>query len=673
MLEGYGLQYTNIKADYLSFSEIVQQLKNQTIDAGFINASYPVSAIMDLDASVGVKLIPIEPDRAEAIQALDPNYFPTVLPGGTYKSIPADLPTMGVGNLLICREGLEEELVYELTKLLFERRAELETTHQAATRLSLDRWQDVTIPLHPGAGRFFKEQETSATGAKQQSPARDRLRSLLVSALAIGLGLFHLYSARFGELVAYQHRAVHVAGMLALAFLISSKSKGKRRFVSDILATLSLVVGTYFVVAYKSIALRPGVPGGWDLVAAAAVLVLVLEASRRVLGPTLPILSVGFLLYTHLGDYVPGRFGHRGYSVSEILEYTSLTTEGIFGVALGVSSTYIVLFILFGAFLEKTGLMDFFNETALALAGRTRGGVAKVSVVSSALLGTINGSAIANVVTVGSFTIPLMKRSGFSPAYAAAVEATASMGGQLMPPIMGVAAFIMADMLAIPYLRIATAAIIPAFLYFFAAGAMIHFRASREGHLGLSREELPRLGPLLLGRGYLLLPVAVLLYFLFAGYTPTYAAVYSILFAIAVSAGRALLDARNDGKIGEAFRRRGVAVSDLVHALERGVRNAVPVAIACAVVGIIVGAVTQTGSDSSFRVPSSRFREARFSLRRCSQCSLRSFSASGYPPSRLTSSVSRWRRRFYSSSACGLWRPISLSCTLGRWPISHRP
>jgi len=223
--------------------------------------------------------------------------------------------------------------------------------------------------------------------AKQQSPARDRLRSLLVSALAIGLGLFHLYSARFGELVAYQHRAVHLAGMLALAFLVSSKSKGKRHFVSDVLAILSLVVGTYFVVAFKSIALRPGLPGAWDLVAAAAVLLLVLEASRRVVGPTLPILSVGFLVYTYLGDYVPGRFGHRGYSVTEILEYTSLTTEGIFGVALGVSSTYIVLFILFGAFLEKTGLMDFFNETALALAGRTRGGVAKVSVVSSALLG----------------------------------------------------------------------------------------------------------------------------------------------------------------------------------------------------------------------------------------------------------------------------------------------
>lgn len=430
-------------------------------------------------------------------------------------------------------------------------------------------------------------------GAEQTSSVGERLRALLVSALAIGLGLFHLYSARFGELAAYQHRAVHLAGMLALAFLVSSKSKGKRRFVSDVLTVLSLLVGTYFVVAYKSIALRPGLPGAWDLVAAAAVLLLVLEASRRVLGPILSILSGGFLLYTYLGDYIPGRFGHRGYSVSEILEYMSLTTEGIFGVALGVSSTYIVLFILFGAFLEKSGLMDFFNETALALAGRTRGGVAKVSVVSSALLGTINGSAIANVVTVGSFTIPLMKRSGFSPTYAAAVEATASMGGQLMPPIMGVAAFIMADMLAIPYLRIATAAIIPAFLYFFAAGAMIHFRASRDGHLGLSREELPRLGPLLLRRGYLLLPVAVLLYFLFAGYTPTYAAVYSILFAIAVSAARALLDMRQGAT--EAFHRRGVGVSDLASALEKGVRNTVPVAIACAVVGIIVGAVTQTG------------------------------------------------------------------------------
>ena len=430
-------------------------------------------------------------------------------------------------------------------------------------------------------------------GAKPPSPVPERLRSLSIAALAIVLGLFHLYSARFGELVAYQHRSVHLASMLALAFLISSKSEGKTRYVSDGLAVLSLVLGAYFFVAYKSIALRPGLPTGWDLLAASAVLLLVLEASRRILGPTLSFLSVGFLLYAHLGDYIPGRFGHRGYSVSEILEYTSLTTEGIFGVALGVSSTYIVLFILFGAFLEKTGLMDFFNETAMALAGRTRGGVAKVSVVSSALLGMINGSAIANVVTVGSFTIPLMKRSGFSATYAAAVESTASMGGQLMPPIMGVAAFIMADMLAIPYMRIATAAIIPAFLYFFAAGAMIHFRASREGHRGLSKEELPRLGPLLFRRGYLLLPVAALIYFLLAGYTPTYAAVYSILFAVAVSVARASLD-RTQG-VAEAFHRRGVAISDLAGALERGVRNAVPVAIACAVVGIIVGVVTQTG------------------------------------------------------------------------------
>ena len=425
----------------------------------------------------------------------------------------------------------------------------------------------------------------------------DRVRSRVVPALAIGLGLFHLYSARFGELVAYQHRAVHLAGMLALAFSVSKRDEGKWRHLSHALAWASLVVGGYFVFFHHSIALRPGLPTGWDLVAAAGILLLVLEASRRVLGSVLSLFSVGFLLYTYFGAYIPGRFGHRGYSVSEILEYTSLTTEGIFGVALGVSSTYIVLFVLFGAFLERTGLMDFFNDTALAVAGRTRGGVAKVSVVSSALLGTINGSAIANVVTVGSFTIPLMKRSGFSPAYAAAVEATASMGGQLMPPIMGVAAFLMADMLAIPYTRIAAAAIIPAFLYFFAAGAMIHFRASRESHRGLTREELPRLGPLLFRRGYLLLPVAALIYLLFSGYTPTYAAVYAILFAILVSATGALVDLRrSDGlSASEAFGRRGVGITEIAGALERGVQNTVPVAIACAVVGIIVGAVTQTG------------------------------------------------------------------------------
>ena len=443
--------------------------------------------------------------------------------------------------------------------------------------------------MQPGADRL--------NGSHREPDRNDGFRSRVVPALAIGLGLFHLYSARFGELVAYQHRAVHLAGMLALAFSVSKRDEGKWRHLSHALAWASLAVGGYFVFFHHSIALRPGLPTGWDLVAAAGILLLVLEASRRVLGSVLSLFSVGFLLYTYFGAYIPGRFGHRGYSLSEILEYTSLTTEGIFGVALGVSSTYIVLFVLFGAFLERTGLMDFFNDTALAVAGRTRGGVAKVSVVSSALLGTINGSAIANVVTVGSFTIPLMKRSGFSPGYAAAVEATASMGGQLMPPIMGVAAFLMADMLAIPYTRIAAAAIIPAFLYFFAAGAMIHFRASREGHRGLTREELPRLGPLLFRRGYLLLPVAALIYLLFSGYTPTYAAVYAILFAILVSATGALVDLRrSDGlSASEAFGRRGVGITEIAGALERGVQNTVPVAIACAVVGIIVGAVTQTG------------------------------------------------------------------------------
>lgn len=170
VLEGYGLSYEDLEADYLSFSEIVQQLKNQTIDAGFINASYPVSAVMDLDASVGVKLVPIDTEKARVIQGLDPNYFPTILPGGTYASIPDDLPTMGVSNLLVVRGGLEEDLVYQLTKLLFDKQSELQATHQAAGRLSLERWRDVTIPLHPGAERFFREQEADAAGSGSAGP-----------------------------------------------------------------------------------------------------------------------------------------------------------------------------------------------------------------------------------------------------------------------------------------------------------------------------------------------------------------------------------------------------------------------------------------------------------------------------------------------------------------------
>ena len=172
VLEGYGLGYEDLQADYLSFAEIAQQLKNQTIDAGFVNASYPVSAVMDLDASVGVKLIPIDREKAEFIRSLDPNYFPTVIPGGTYQSMPDDLPTVGVSNLLVCREGLEDDLVYELTKLLYERQSELEATHQAAGRLSLARWRDVTIPLHPGAERYFREQEEdeSGSGSTEREP-----------------------------------------------------------------------------------------------------------------------------------------------------------------------------------------------------------------------------------------------------------------------------------------------------------------------------------------------------------------------------------------------------------------------------------------------------------------------------------------------------------------------
>ena len=248
-------------------------------------------------------------------------------------------------------------------------------------------------------------------------------------------------------------------------------------------------------------------PSTTDLALAFVTILLVMEASRRVVGLPMGILAAVFLLYAYFGPYMPGIFGHRGYAINEIAEYMYLTTEGIFGIPLGVSSTYIFLFILLGAYLEQAGIIGFFSDLAMCLAGHTKGGPAKVAVFSSALLGTVNGSAIANVVTTGAFTIPLMKRTGFRAEFAGAVEATASMGGQIMPPVMGAVAFIMSDTLGIPYIEICKAAVIPAVLYFLGVAVMVHFEAGRTGLKGLSRADLPKFSRVIANGWFLLVPL----------------------------------------------------------------------------------------------------------------------------------------------------------------------
>jgi len=344
--------------------------------------------------------------------------------------------------------------------------------------------------------------------------------AIVVSVMAISLSLFHLYTAAVGALPALQQRSIHLGVMLALAFILYPARKGGKLAWWDImLALASIGTALYIRLDYHALAQRVASETTLDLVLAGLAVVLVLEAGRRVTGKELSIMALIFLAYAYFGPYMPGILGHRGYSVKDILGYMYMTTEGLYGSAISVSATYIILFIIFGAFLEKTGMGKFFNDLALGLAGSSAGGPAKVAVVSSGLLGSINGSAVANVVTTGAFTIPLMKRIGYNSEFAGAVEAAASVGGQILPPVMGAAAFIMAETLGVPYASIAISAAIPALLYFLGVGVMVHFRAKKRGLSGVPKAELPNVKQVLLKGGHMFIPLFALIYMLLKGFT----------------------------------------------------------------------------------------------------------------------------------------------------------
>jgi len=309
-------------------------------------------------------------------------------------------------------------------------------------------------------------------------------------------------------------------------------------------------------------------------------ILLVLEATRRVVGTPILVVVGCFLAYAHFGRYVPGFFGHRGASLERLVGHMFYTTEGIFGIPLGVSSTFIFLFILFGAFLEKTGIGQFFIDIANSIAGHAASGPAKVAVITSALEGTVSGSSVANTVGSGSFTIPMMKRLGYRPEFAGAVEASASTGGQIMPPIMGAAAFLMAEFIGVPYLQVAKSAIIPAILYFTGVFIVVHLEAKKTGLRGLPKEQLPRFWDIMRQRGQLFLPLVAIVYLLVEGSTPMRAALWGLVVAVLASC------------LSRATRMKP---RDVVTALEQGARNALGVVIACAAAGMIVGTVTLTG------------------------------------------------------------------------------
>ena len=409
--------------------------------------------------------------------------------------------------------------------------------------------------------------------------------ALPLTVFAVGLSLYQIYYALFGGPPTLVHRGVHVGAILVLCFAVQRfrlrETRSTPPWFDWLCIAGSIAIAVYLAVVFDRLTVSGGRFETIDVVFSVLCLVLVLEAARRVTGLVLPILAVLFIVYDYYGRSMPGLFRHRGYDLDRIVTFMYESTEGIFSTAIGVSSTYIFLFILFGSILQKSGMGQFFNDIALALAGQARGGPAKVAVLASGFLGSINGSAIANVVTTGAFTIPMMKRVGYQRNFAGAVESAASVGGQIMPPIMGAAAFIMAETLGIPYTQIVLVAIIPAVLYYLGILIQVHLRATSQGLRGISRENLPAVMDVMKERGHLLLPLLFLLYMLFfSGTTILFAAVTTIFVTIAAAMVR---------------KSTRMSLLDIVHALRDGALTAVSVAVACACVGIIVGVATQTG------------------------------------------------------------------------------
>lgn len=431
------------------------------------------------------------------------------------------------------------------------------------------------------------EEEQEALMQKYDADSNTRnLSGVAAKIVFFGLlafSLFQLYTGAFGQYTAYIQRTVHLGFALVLIFLLfPARKKGKKKSVAwydYILVILSIIVCGYWPVFYDSLVQKIGGINDVQVIIGGLAILLVLEGTRRAVGLPITIIAIAFMGYALFGPYMPGMLIHKGLSLDQLINSMFFTTEGILGTPLQVSSTYIFLFLLFGAFLIQTGVGNYFNDLAIALAGKRVGGPAKVAIFSSALNGTISGSSVANTVTTGSYTIPMMKKLGYDKNFAGAVEAASSTGGQIMPPIMGAAAFLMIEFAGVGYWEIAKAATIPAILYFAGIWIMTHFEAKKTGLLGLPKEEIPS-KIAVLKKVYLLLPILAIVWLLFKGYSIERTALLGILITVLVSLFRK--DTR-------------ITPKKFITALTAGARTALGVAAATACAGIIVGVVTKTG------------------------------------------------------------------------------
>lgn len=410
----------------------------------------------------------------------------------------------------------------------------------------------------------------------------------LFTVMAIFMSLYHLYSSGIKMLPQIQHKAIHLSLALALTYFIfpaTASQKKKLPWYDILFVILSLVIGLYITFDYQNLIYRIGEPNAIDLFLGAAAILLVLEATRRTMGWPLVIVALIALGYAAFGHLIPGQLGHKAYSISRIIEHMFMTSEGIYGVAIYVTSTFVFIFILMGALLGETGGAQAFIDLAFSLTGRFRGGPAKAAIIGSGLMGTISGSSFANVAGTGTFTIPLMKSVGYKPHFAGGVEAAASSGGQIMPPIMGAAAFIMAEMTGVPYRQLIIHAIIPAVLYYISVFLMVDIEAAKLGLSGLSKEELPKIYEVFKRGGLLLLAPFSIFYMLLVGYSPIKASFTAVIIVFIVSTLR---------------KETRLSPKKLAIALEKGARGALSVIAACAVAGLIVGTVTLTGLGLKF-------------------------------------------------------------------------
>lgn len=430
-----------------------------------------------------------------------------------------------------------------------------------------------------------QEEERESSRRKLVGPA-----GIAFGVIAAGMSLYHLFTSSFWMPPQFQHRAIHLALALALAYLLypgTLKRKGERRVAwYDLIAVLlSLGIGAFLVLDYMNIVFRAGDPTVVDTFLGCITIILVLEATRRTMGWPLVIVASVFLAYALWGHLIPGALGHRRYTFSRVVEHMFLTPEGIYGVSIYVTATYVFIFILLGAFLTETGGGKSFIDLAFAITGRHRGGPAKAAVVASGLMGTISGSSFANVAGTGVFTIPLMKSVGYRPAFAGGVEAAASTGGQIMPPIMGAAAFIMAEMTGVPYGQIIVCAAIPAVLYYVSVFIMVDMEAAKMNLRGMPKEALPNLKQVLKDGAFLLIAPLSILYMLVAGYSPIKASVVAVGFVIFAS----FLSPKTR-----------LTPKKFHAALVSGAQSALSIVAACAVAGLIVGVVTLTGLGLKF-------------------------------------------------------------------------